>query len=84
MRDEKEEIKSLKIIGERSDKEKKKEDLRKRLKEYALRIIRLYESLPKHGAVHVISHQLLRSGTSPERNIEKPAAQNPMPILSAK
>lgn len=25
----------------------------------------LYESLPKHGAVHVISHQLLRSGTSP-------------------
>ncbi len=39
--------------------------LRKRLTEYALRIIRVYESLPKHGAVHVISHQLLRSGTSP-------------------
>jgi four helix bundle protein len=47
------------------DKEKKRQDLRKRLKEYALRIIRLYESLPKHGAVHVITHQLLRSGTSP-------------------
>lgn len=44
---------------------KNKQDPRKRLKEYALRIIRLYESLPKHGAVHVISHQLLRSGTSP-------------------
>jgi four helix bundle protein len=47
------------------DKEKKRQDLRKRLKEYALRIIRLYESLSKHGAVHVITHQLLRSGTSP-------------------
>ncbi len=44
---------------------KDRQDLRKRLKEYALRIIRLYEALPKHGAVHVISHQLLRSGTSP-------------------
>lgn len=48
-----------------NDKEKKRQDLKKRLKEYALRIIRLYESLPKTGAVHVISHQLLRSGTSP-------------------
>jgi len=47
------------------DKESRKQALRKRLKQYALRIIRLYESLPKHGAVHVISHQLLRSGTSP-------------------
>lgn len=45
--------------------EKKKQDLKVRLKEYALRIIRLYESFPKHGAVHVITHQLLRSGTSP-------------------
>ena len=35
------------------------------MKEYALRIIRLYEALPKSGAVHVITHQLLRSGTSP-------------------
>lgn len=42
-----------------------RQDLRERLKNYALRIIRLYESLPKHGAVHVITHQLLRSGTSP-------------------
>ncbi len=30
-----------------------------------MRVIRLYESLPKHGAVQVLSHQLLRSGTSP-------------------
>ncbi len=44
---------------------KKPEDLRDRLKKYALRIIRLYESLPKQDAVHIITHQLLRSGTSP-------------------
>ena len=46
-------------------KEKKKQDLKKRLKQYALRIIKLYETLPKNGAVHIISHQLVRSGTSP-------------------
>ena len=39
--------------------------MKKRLKNYALRIIRLYESLPKYGAVHIVSHQILRSGTSP-------------------
>lgn len=41
-----------------------RQDLRARTRDYALRIIKLYESLPKGGAVHVISHQLLRSGTS--------------------
>jgi len=51
-------------LGVKSSEEKKLE-LKKRLKEYALRIIRLYEALPKSGAVHVITHQLLRSGTSP-------------------
>ena len=45
--------------------EEKKQELKKRLKDYALRVIRLYETLPKTGAVHVITHQLLRSGTSP-------------------
>ena len=44
---------------------KERQNLKKRLKEYALRIIRLYEAQPKSGAVHVLSHQLLRSGTSP-------------------
>ena len=43
----------------------KRQDLKKRLKEYALRIIHLYEALLKTGASHVITHQLLRSGTSP-------------------
>jgi four helix bundle protein len=40
-------------------------DLKKRLKDYALRVLRLYDSLPKTGAVHIITHQLARSGTSP-------------------
>jgi four helix bundle protein len=56
---------SQKNSGEISDREKKIRDLKKQLKQYALRIINLYESLPKTGAVHVITHQLVRSGTSP-------------------
>ena len=52
-------------ITEIKSSEEKKQELKKRLKEYALRIIRLYEALPKTGAAHVITHQLLRSGTSP-------------------
>ena len=59
MRDEKGEDSS-----QRADK-KEPQDLRIRTREYALRILRLYEALPKHGAVHIISHQLVRSGTSP-------------------
>ncbi len=51
--------------NKKSEREEKKQKLRKRLKQYALRIIRLYESLPKTGAVHIITHQLVRSGTSP-------------------
>jgi four helix bundle protein len=39
-------------------------DLRRRTKTLALRVIRLYSSLSKHGPANVIGHQLLRSGTS--------------------
>ena len=42
----------------------KADDLRRRTKEYALRIIRLYRSLPRKTEVEVIGKQLLRSGTS--------------------
>ncbi|HMJ08206.1 MAG TPA: four helix bundle protein, partial [Pyrinomonadaceae bacterium] len=28
-------------------------------------MLRLYDSLPKHGSVNVIGHQAVRSGTSP-------------------
>lgn len=38
--------------------------MKKRTKDYSL-ILHLYESLPKHGSVHLITHQLARSGTSP-------------------
>ena len=39
-------------------------DLKKRSKAFALRIIRLYSSLPKKTEAQVIGKQLLRSGTS--------------------
>jgi four helix bundle protein len=40
------------------------EDLRKRTRQFALRIIRLYGTLPKTGVGGVIGKQVLRSGTS--------------------
>ena len=39
-------------------------DLKKRSKEFALRIIRLYVSLPRRAEAQVMGRQLLRSGTS--------------------
>jgi four helix bundle protein len=48
-----------------------KDDLRKRTKRFALRIIRVYESLPRSGAAQVLAHQLLRSGTSVGANFRE-------------
>jgi four helix bundle protein len=42
----------------------KKKDLRLRTRSFALRIIRLYTSLPKVAEAQVMGKQLLRSGTS--------------------
>jgi four helix bundle protein len=39
-------------------------DLRKRTKLFALRIIRLYSSLPKSTEAQILGKQLVRSGTS--------------------
>jgi four helix bundle protein len=39
-------------------------DLKARTKDFALRIIKLYSSLPKSGEAQVIGKQVLRSGTS--------------------
>lgn len=39
-------------------------DLRIRTKKFALRIIRLYSSLPKQTEAQVIGRQIIRSGTS--------------------
>lgn len=44
--------------------EKKRQDLRARTKQFALRIIRLYSSLSKSTEAQVIGKQVLRSGTS--------------------
>ena len=40
------------------------QDLRKRTKDFALRIIRLYSFLPESTVAQVIGKQVLRSGTS--------------------
>ncbi|PZR77097.1 MAG: four helix bundle protein [Chthoniobacterales bacterium] len=50
---------------------KDEKDLRSRTKEFALRIIVLYETLPRSGAAHVLGHQLLRSGTSVGANFRE-------------
>ena len=42
----------------------KKQDLRFRTRSFALRVIRLYTSLPKSAEAQVLGKQLLRSGTS--------------------
>jgi four helix bundle protein len=41
-----------------------KEDLRKRTKGFALRIIRLFSAMPKSVEAQVLGRQFLRSGTS--------------------
>lgn len=45
-------------------KKNKTEGLSNRTKAFALKIIRLYSSLPKRAEAHVIGKQVLRSGTS--------------------
>ena len=53
-------------MGKEEGERKKEElvDLRTRTKEFALRVIRLYTSLPKTTEAQVIGKQVLRSGTS--------------------
>jgi four helix bundle protein len=50
---------------------KDEKDLRNRTKAFALRIIALYDSLPRSGAAHVLGHQVLRSGTSVGANFRE-------------
>lgn len=45
-----------------------REDLKKRLKNFALRIIHLVEKLPNTAAAKTIGNQIIRSGTSPGAN----------------
>ena len=48
----------------REEAGEEKQDLKQRTKQFALRVIRLVESLPKNRTAEVIGNQLLRSGTS--------------------
>jgi four helix bundle protein len=48
----------------RTANEESERDLRKRTKAFALRILRLYATLPRTTEAQVIGKQLLRSGTS--------------------
>jgi four helix bundle protein len=45
-------------------RQQSRRDLASRTRAYALRIIRVYEALPKTGVGQTIGRQLLRSGTS--------------------
>lgn len=47
------------------------EGLRERTKQFALRVIRLYGSLPKTTTAQVMGKQLLRSGTSVAANFRE-------------
>jgi four helix bundle protein len=44
------------------------EEFKARTKKFALRIIKLYQSLPSSGASQIIGKQILRSGTSVAAN----------------
>jgi len=54
--------------SQEADGHPKPYDLRQRTKQFALRVIRLSEALPKSNACRVIGGQLLRSGTSAGAN----------------
>ena len=45
-------------------KEEGRQDLRNRTKAFALRVIKLYTTLPKSPEAQVLGKQILRSGTS--------------------
>src|SRR4051812_14284325 len=53
---------------ERGEERRPKYDLEERLLEYAARIVRLVEQLPRTRAGNHVAKQLLRSGTSPLPN----------------
>lgn len=58
-------------------------DLKERLQAYALRIIRMYCSLPKTDVAHVLGGQVLRSGTSPgAQHREAYRARSPAEFIS--
>jgi hypothetical protein len=59
-------------------------DLRVRTKKFALRIIKLYQQLPKSGEAQVLGKQVLRSGTSVGAQYREACGPNLQQISSAK
>ncbi len=55
----------------KKENESKRVDLRERTKRFALRVIRLYSSLPRRTPAEVIGKQVLRSGTSVGANFRE-------------
>jgi four helix bundle protein len=60
------------------------EELRKRTKAFALRIIKLSEAMPKSQASYVIAKQVLRSGTSVAANYRAACRARSRPDFIAK
>jgi four helix bundle protein len=52
------------VIGNNSQTITSPEDLRRRTKEFALRVISLFRALPKTEEARVLGRQVLRSGTA--------------------
>jgi len=52
------------MIAERPMINQEQRDLKARTKEFALRVIRLYSSLPRSTEAQVLGRQVLKSGTS--------------------
>jgi four helix bundle protein len=61
-------IESLKDAAVETQKTYQAEELKKRTKQLAIRIVRLYQGLPKKDEARVIGKQVLRSGTSVAAN----------------
>ncbi len=55
---------SYEVEGEVWTVEEEERDLRKRTKDFALRIVRMFAALPKTTEAQVLGKQVLRSGTS--------------------
>ncbi len=61
----------------------KQKDLKQRTREFALRVIRLVESLPEGQTADVLGRQLLRSGTSVAANYRAACrAKSPADFIS--
>jgi four helix bundle protein len=71
-------------VAEGAKMQSKPEELKLRTKRFALRVIRLYRSLPKSTEAQVIGKQALRSGTSVAANYRAVCRARSKPEFIAK